>query len=147
MIYSPLILSMYAKLSHLAFPTHWSNYHKKYASSEKGKATRKRHSKSLAFKATQRRYGQSPTGKLKKLLISRRHQTLKRKARQGCQREVEKIYARAQELRQWFNVVVDHIVPLAKGGAHTTSNLQIIYSFENAAKADSLTYKPKVIFQ
>lgn len=57
-----------------------------------------------------------------------------------------RIYARAAELRQWFDVVVDHIIPLAKGGVHTANNLQIIYRKENAMKGISLSYRPVVVF-
>ncbi len=59
---------------------------------------------------------------------------------------IAKIYKRAGVLRQWFDVVVDHIIPLAKGGAHAPGNLQIIYRLENLHKNASLTCKPKVIF-
>jgi len=67
-------------------------------------------------------------------------------ARIGNRKTIRKIYDRAAELRQWFDVEVDHIIPMAKGGAHTPENLQIIYAFENHRKRNSLTYKPKVIF-
>lgn len=60
---------------------------------------------------------------------------------------IERIYARALELRKWFDVCVDHIVPLAKGGSHCPSNLQIIYKSENLVKATRLDYKPRVIFR
>ncbi len=64
----------------------------------------------------------------------------------GDPKLIDKIYARAFELRRWFDVVVDHIIPLAKGGAHSPENLQIIYAFENARKGDRLDYKPRVVF-
>jgi 5-methylcytosine-specific restriction endonuclease McrA len=59
---------------------------------------------------------------------------------------IQKIYERAKELRQWFYVVVDHIIPLSKGGTHEVSNLQIIYEFENRRKRSRLDYKPAVVF-
>lgn len=59
---------------------------------------------------------------------------------------INKIYARATELRQWFDVVVDHIIPLAKGGAHEPDNLQIIYRLDNLKKHAQLTFQPRVIF-
>jgi 5-methylcytosine-specific restriction endonuclease McrA len=59
---------------------------------------------------------------------------------------VARVYARCQELRRWFDVCVDHIIPLAKGGAHAAENLQIIYSYENAQKNMRLDYRPSVIF-
>jgi 5-methylcytosine-specific restriction endonuclease McrA len=76
-----------------------------------------------------------------------KRRALKRKATIGDLTEIAKIYARARELRQWFNVVVDHKIPLSKGGAHSPENLQIIYAYENAQKHNSLTYKPKIIFK
>jgi hypothetical protein len=57
------------------------------------------------------------------------------------------VYARCRELRKWFDVSVDHIIPLAKGGTHEANNLQIIYCSENSLKQDKLNYKPRVIFQ
>ncbi len=68
------------------------------------------------------------------------------KATIGDLEAIKKIYARCQELRRWFDVVVDHIIPLACGGNHTPDNLQIIYSFDNCRKQSRLNYKPRVIF-
>jgi 5-methylcytosine-specific restriction endonuclease McrA len=59
---------------------------------------------------------------------------------------IHKIYARATELRQWFDVVVDHIVPLSKGGLHLPENLQLIYRSENNRKHNSDSYQPTVVF-
>src|SRR6266576_2350829 len=47
---------------------------------------------------------------------------------------IVRIYQRAKELRKWFNVVVDHIKPLARGGLHCADNLQIIYESDNLRK-------------
>lgn len=57
-----------------------------------------------------------------------------------------KVYGRCLELKQWFDVVVDHIIPLSKGGRHSFQNLQIIYAHENSVKNDSLNYVPRIIF-
>lgn len=62
-------------------------------------------------------------------------------------REINKIYTRAHELKQWFNVEVDHIIPLSKGGLHCPDNLQIIYRSENCRKNNRVDYSPSVIFQ
>jgi len=59
---------------------------------------------------------------------------------------IAKVYDRARWWRQWFDVVVDHIIPLSKGGSHEASNLQIIYRFENARKGTRTDYNPMVIF-
>jgi hypothetical protein len=61
-------------------------------------------------------------------------------------RAIAKIYARAEQLRQWFAVVVDHVKPLCRGGLHEAKNLQIIYDAENARKGSRLDYTPSVIF-
>lgn len=72
---------------------------------------------------------------------------LKRNATIGDLTEIAKVYSRAQELRnQGFDVQVDHIIPLSKGGAHSPENLQILYTFENLKKGSSLTYVPEVVF-
>lgn len=60
--------------------------------------------------------------------------------------EIAKVYERARWWKQWFDVVVDHILPLSRGGLHTVSNLQIIYRSENAKKYNISGYKPKVVF-
>lgn len=82
--------------------------------------------------------------------ICRAHEALrrarKRNAAIGDFSAIARIYARARELRQWFDVVVDHIIPLAKGGAHAPGNLQIIYRLENLSKGTRLDFVPSVIF-
>lgn len=60
---------------------------------------------------------------------------------------IAKVYERAEHLRQWFDVCVDHIWPLAKGGTHSPDNLQIIYRSENNHKRAQWGYEPKVIFR
>lgn len=70
-----------------------------------------------------------------------------RRARQRTwDSRIEAIYIRAKELRQWFDVVVDHIRPLGRGGKHILSNLQIIYRTENLRKGCRLDYTPSVVF-
>jgi hypothetical protein len=71
---------------------------------------------------------------------------LKRKVTVGDLTEIAKVYERRSWWGQWFDVVVDHIVPLFHGGTHEAKNLQIIYRFENSRKGRSLNYKPRVIF-
>jgi hypothetical protein len=59
---------------------------------------------------------------------------------------IAKVYDRARWWKQWFDVDVDHITPLSKGGMHEATNLQIIYGFENNRKYNNPSYKPRVIF-
>jgi 5-methylcytosine-specific restriction endonuclease McrA len=74
------------------------------------------------------------------------HYARKRRATIGDLAAIRAKYKRAHELRRWFDVEVDHIVPLARGGAHEASNLQIIYTYENRRKHACLGYKPRVVF-
>jgi 5-methylcytosine-specific restriction endonuclease McrA len=68
------------------------------------------------------------------------------KAILGDQELVARVYARATELRRWFDVEVDHIVALVNGGAHSADNLQIIYAQENRIKGARLNYQPSAVF-
>jgi HNH endonuclease len=65
----------------------------------------------------------------------------------GSNEAILAIYKRCHELRRWFNVEVDHIIPLMHGGTHSPDNLQIIYASDNARKHVSLNYIPKVVFR
>jgi hypothetical protein len=78
------------------------------------------------------------------------HQTLRRARKKhltvGDLTEIAKVYERARWWKQWFNIVVDHIIPLSRNGTHEAKNLQIIYGFENNRKYNNGNYKPKVVF-
>jgi len=91
--------------------------------------------RSLAFPERGRKHEAARRGRRNATILTRREK-----------RRMAKIYARAEELRQWFNVVVDHRIPLAKGGLHHPDNLQIIYLVENTRKGARLDYTPSVIF-
>lgn len=69
-----------------------------------------------------------------------------RSATIGDLTDIAKVYDRAKWWQKWFDVVVDHTVSLARGGAHEAKNLQIIYRFENEKKGTRSDYKPRVIF-
>jgi len=84
--------------------------------------------------------------KARYLAHCRRRQAKILKARIGCQKAVAVVYERASELRKFFDVVVDHIVPLINGGSHSVENLQIIYAWENRRKGRNSNYKPRIIF-
>ncbi len=76
-----------------------------------------------------------------------RRNAIKIGATVGSKAAIDKIYIRASHLRKWFDVVVDHRVPLSKGGAHSSKNLQIIYRTDNLRKSARLDYSPSVIFK
>ncbi len=76
-----------------------------------------------------------------------RRNAIKIGATVGSKSALDKVYARASHLRRWFDVTVDHIVPLGRGGKHTSTNLQIIYRRENSSKGMRMDYKPTVIFK
>jgi 5-methylcytosine-specific restriction endonuclease McrA len=66
---------------------------------------------------------------------------------QAAKLKMRKVYERCQWWKkQGFDVVVDHIKPLAKGGKHHPANLQIIYRSENQTKRDKLNFTPSAIF-
>ena len=72
---------------------------------------------------------------------------LQRNASMGCQQQVRQIYKRCRELRRHgLNVVVDHVIPLAKGGSHSSDNLQIICAFDNSRKGASTEHSPFMVF-
>ncbi len=75
-----------------------------------------------------------------------KRRAMQRAATIGDLTEIAKIYEAAKWWRQWFDVQVDHIIPLARGGAHEASNLRVIYGYENRRKQATGTYKPRVIF-
>lgn len=77
----------------------------------------------------------------------RRRTALQKSVTVGNLAEIAKVYARAKELRQWFDVDVDHIIPMSRGGAHSAENLQIIYAKENSQKNNRLDYVPTVVFR
>jgi 5-methylcytosine-specific restriction endonuclease McrA len=70
----------------------------------------------------------------------------KRNATIGDLTDIAKVYERARWWKQWFDVAVDHIIPLSRGGTHEAANLQIIYGFENNRKYNKPSYRPKVVF-
>jgi 5-methylcytosine-specific restriction endonuclease McrA len=114
----------------------------RYKRTAKGKATRDRYNHSEKGRATRSRWQKTDKGR-----ALSHFSCAKRRIKTGEKNSaILKIYHRAQQLRQWFEVVVDHIIPLAKGGAHAAANLQIIYAYENQRKGDRLKYEPAVIF-
>ena len=82
----------------------------------------------------------------KTIAMNRAREVKKRNVTVGDLTAIAGIYEKAAWWRRWFDVVVDHRIPIAKGGTHEVSNLQIIYRSENAEKLARLDYNPKVVF-
>ncbi len=102
----------------------------------------RRYNNSTKGRECRARYKKSPNG-----LCVASAATARRRAKcRGSNSAILKIYKRCLSLRRWFDVVVDHIIPLAKGGAHSAANLQIIYRKENCEKGIRLDYRPSVVF-
>jgi hypothetical protein len=83
----------------------------------------------------------------KTMAMNMARQARRRQVMVGDLTDIAKVYERARWWRQWFDVVVDHRIPLACNGTHEAGNLQIIYKSENSKKGARLGYTPKVIFQ
>lgn len=153
--YPAEIIREYNRFRGFAFRAETTAYVKKWLSGPKGKKWKQGRQESErirsfaknqteAAKASRDKYSNSEKGKLVACVATSRYRARKFSADTGlC---VERIYARAKELRQWFDVAVDHIIPLAKGGLHSPDNLQIIYRRENCRKGDKLNYSPAVVF-
>lgn len=132
---------------------------RKYKQSDKGKEASKRYNNSPERKAYMRAYNAKHKARKRAQTAAwakahpewansraSRYRAMKRGQATGDRKLIEKVYARAAELRQWFDVAVDHIVPIARGGAHHQDNLQILYRTENARKSASMNYNPTIIF-
>ncbi len=146
-------------------PLHWYIYKRLWAfmNEEKVKISKRKwlkDSENLTHVREHRklRYAQNPSrerelNKLWKInnRDKRANHKATRRAREkqnfvGDRAALNAVYTRAQGYRRWFDVAVDHIIPLAKGGAHSVENLQIIYRKENEMKNASLTFEPTTIF-
>jgi 5-methylcytosine-specific restriction endonuclease McrA len=108
---------------------------------------RERHDPTKA-KLTREKYKAANPDRVK--ILARKGRGLRRArlraATIGDLTDIHKIYERCHWWKQWFDVVVDHVISLARGGTHEAKNLQIIYRFENEKKGSRLDYKPRVIF-
>lgn len=133
-------IAMHKQLLRLAFPVETRIADKKRRSIDHpNHATRKE----CLRKANQRYYRKYPDRVLAQCRV---YQARKFGSQSGDLKAITEIYQRARELRQWFDVVVDHVIPLKKGGTHSADNLQIIYAKENRQKWDRLDYTPLIIF-
>lgn len=136
----------------------WKRAKAKYLASPKGKAMRRRamlkYHKSPKGHAVRKqavqKYQKTEKGRtaLKRTWLKAfaKRIALKRAVTIGDLTEIAKVYERCAWWKRWFDVEVDHIIPLARNGAHVAKNLQIIYQFENRRKHSKLDYKPRVIF-
>lgn len=126
---------------------HARRHRQKYLSEHQAK-DRARYSARLEagyFRAAGKRYYSKNKGAC--LAYSTESYARKKGAVIGNRKALVRVYKRAEELRKWFNVAVDHIIPISKGGHHSADNLQIIYASENRKKWDRLDYTPSVIFR
>lgn len=151
----------YYRLRRLAFPEHFKALAAKsrpnlnlklkkdrlarYNSSYKGRLSRQKYERSSKGRLSQQRY------RMRHPDVQRASEASYRARRHrvciaGNKKEIRQIYSRAKYFRQWFDVSVDHIIPMVKGGLHAPNNLQIIYRSENVRKRDSLNFTPSVIF-
>ncbi len=144
---------------------HGLERNRRFSKTSIGRVAQKRHRESLAGRARQKRWQQSERGRAHIRKINAKRSAYKlawsqahpEGARQNCAnrratqrgltiagfgKEIDQIYSRSQELRKWFKVCVDHIIPLSKGGMHHPGNLQIIYEKENLRKGPRLNYSP-----
>jgi 5-methylcytosine-specific restriction endonuclease McrA len=150
-----IIFRMYSQFYRLAFPHRVKRSRAKWVRENPfgfriaARKWRQRHSK--LFNERKYWYEHNSPGsiagrKRRKVIRQARRRARQRNAQIGDNAAIRKIYARSQELRKWFDVVVDHKVPLSKGGAHSAENLQIIYAFENIRKGTRLDYIPSIVF-
>lgn len=128
-------IQIYAKrrAQHARNPERNREYHRQWSKKNQFRLAMFTQLKRLAFPEQQR-------------LRAVKRRALEYNSKFGNQKAIYQIYNRAKKLRQWFDVVVDHKIPLSKGGAHSENNLQIIYRNENLHKGSRLDYVPKVIF-
>lgn len=118
---------------------------RKFYATDAGKIVAQRYAKSARRKETLRQwYANGGDINLRVNGVIRRAR--ERLATIGDVSAIRAIYRRAKELRQWFDVVVDHNIPLSRGGAHAAHNLQIIYRRENSEKSNRLDYVPTLVF-
>lgn len=110
------------------------DYHRKWRLKNKEK-----------LEANRREWEKNNRGKLA-YKASRRRAIKRQRSVAGESKLILRIYKRAEQLRRWFNVCVDHITPLSRGGSHIPSNLQIIYRWDNERKGSKLDYQPRVVF-
>jgi len=113
----------------------------RYAKSEKRKLALLRYRKSEKGKNTYKKYSQSEYGK-----IMNRHRTSGRRQKMKCplslgdKQKIRLIYEECYRITQETGIPhhVDHIIPLALGGLHHPSNLQILTAEENWKKGCKL---------
>ena len=113
----------------------------RYYSSEKGKMTLQKYEKSEKGKAKNQRYKQSIKGKLtKRSMAAKRRERLQTTLTPEETENIRSIYEECQRISHQTGIPhhVDHIIPLAKGGHHHPSNLQILSATENLKKGTKI---------
>ena len=114
---------------------------KLYNQSKKGKMYRKLYEASKTAKESQKRYRQSKKGKVTNInKTSRRRAKIKCPLSLGDKEQIRLIYEECYRITQETGIPhhVDHIIPLALGGLHHPSNLQILTAEENMKKGCKL---------
>jgi len=127
---------------------------RKYESSEKGKKAKRKYEKSDKGKMCDKKYRKSYKGKRAKWKHENSeygkmmHLSRNAKRRAWLQvaltpeetENIRSIYEECQRISQETGIPhhVDHIIPLAKGGQHHPSNLQILSATENLKKGTKI---------
>lgn len=120
---------------------------KKWRDSIRGRETRRAWFQSERGKERVKAYQQTDKGKAALIARANRRRARIYNTRATCDPRINQTYLRARELRKsGLDVVVDHIIPLARGGPHTFENLQIITRQENGCKREHLDYQVQQIF-
>lgn len=114
----------------------WRERTRKWRRTEKGKAY---------TKARNKAYFKTEKGKLAMAVIMNKRRAAKKKALEELDERqeglIKQIYAYRIRLQNKLGIPfhVDHIVPLAKGGLHRPSNLQVVPASWNCSKGDRHT--------
>jgi len=127
---------------------------KKYESSEKGKKAKRKYETSEKGKLCDKKYRKSTKGKLakwkhensqygKSMHLSRnakRREWLQTTLSPNETEMIRCVYEECRRISQTTGIPhhVDHIVPLAKGGQHHPSNLQILTAEANLKKGTKI---------
>jgi 5-methylcytosine-specific restriction endonuclease McrA len=121
---------------------YYREYQLFYNHSSKGQAAQTKYRLSEKGKDTRRNYANTEKGKaIFNAKKARRKALMDVSALSEMQKkEIVMIYEECQRISKQTGIPhhVDHIIPLAKGGLHHPSNLQILTAEENLKKSDNI---------